>query len=188
MTKQKLKCGKCVSSGTSTCLPFAAVADDNLPSSQESKRKKKKQTQKIQSKEKLSHQIFFTLCKQRTGFSLSLVQVIPLEFSAAFSLAVSYRGGRKLQAQSQVKSRPFACLTSAAGIRFDVLHTPLWSLSLFFFYHTNNKIKEVRNEIMKDCMKQRLKAYLGFSIVYFPKDVGVFCNPLPLCYIFVLVP
>lgn len=133
MTRWQRKCGKCINAGISTWLPFAAVAEDNLPPSQESKRKKKqKQAQKVQSKEKLSHQIFFTLCKQSAGFSLSLVRVIPLEFSAAFSLTVSYRGDRKTQAQSQVRSRPFACLTSAAGIRFDVLHTPLWSLSFSF--------------------------------------------------------
>lgn len=183
MTRQKLKCGKRISAGTSTCLSFAVVAD-NLPSSQESKRKIK-QTQKVQSKEKLSHQIFFTLCQQPAGFSLSLVRVIPLEFSAAFSLTINYRGGRKIQAQSQVKSRPFACLTSAVGIRFDVLHTPLWSLRylVFFVYHANNKTKEVHNERMKYCMQQRLNGPLGFSIVYFPKHVGVFCGSLTLCYI-----
>lgn len=105
-------------------------------------KEKKKQTEKVQSKENLSHQIFFTLCKKPAGSSLSLVRAIPLEFSAAFSLTISYRGGRKIQAPSQVKSRPFACLTSAVGIRFDVLHTPLWSLRvLIFFFFTMQIIK-----------------------------------------------
>lgn len=30
MTRQKLKCGKCIGVGTSACLPFAAVADGYL--------------------------------------------------------------------------------------------------------------------------------------------------------------